>query len=77
MSTVETATSAYAVFNPATGKVEKEFDQTSDTEIADALAHAHTAFTSWRRTRVEDRTAMLRRVADLYEERRESRIPAG
>jgi hypothetical protein len=72
MSTAQIATSAYAVFDPATGKVEKEFDQTSDAEIADALARTHTAFTSWRRSRVKDRTTMLRRVADLYEERRDS-----
>lgn len=72
MSTIQTAISPYAVFNPATGKVEKEFDQTSDAEIADVLARSHTAFISWRRSRVEDRTAMLRRVADLYEERRDS-----
>ena len=70
MSTAQTAIGEYAVFNPATGKVEKEFKQASDVEIADALARSHAAFTSWRRSRIEDRTAMLRRVADLYEERR-------
>jgi succinate-semialdehyde dehydrogenase/glutarate-semialdehyde dehydrogenase len=53
MSTAQIATSAYAVSNPATGKVEKEFDQTFDAEIADALARTHTAFTSWRRSRVK------------------------
>ncbi|GAA3698775.1 NAD-dependent succinate-semialdehyde dehydrogenase [Arthrobacter ginkgonis] len=70
MSTAQTATSEYAVFNPATGKVEKEFKQASDVEIADALARSQAAFTSWRRSRIEDRTAMLRRVANLHEERR-------
>jgi succinate-semialdehyde dehydrogenase/glutarate-semialdehyde dehydrogenase len=70
MSTAQTATSEYAVFNPATGKVEKEFRPASDVEIADALARSHAAFTSWRYSQIEDRTAMLRRVADLYEERR-------
>lgn len=63
--------SLYAVTNPATGVVEAEFPTATDAEIAQAIDCAHAAFLEWRDSPVEGRTALLNRVADLYEERRD------
>lgn len=60
----------YAVTNPATGKVEKTFPTATDDEIQEAMSLAHEAFADWRKSAVEDRAALLERVADLYAKRR-------
>lgn len=62
--------SIYAVTNPATGQVEKEFETITDAGLQDAATAAHTAFGTWRTSSIEDRVALLGRVADLYEERK-------
>ncbi|GAA1360632.1 aldehyde dehydrogenase family protein [Arthrobacter rhombi] len=62
--------SIYAVTNPATGQVEKEFETITDAGLQDAATAAHTAFGAWRTSSIEDRVALLGRVADLYEERK-------
>ncbi len=63
--------SAYKTVNPATGETLKEFEQTTDADIQDVLTRSHKAYGSWRRTAVEDRTAILTRVAELYKERKD------
>jgi len=62
--------SIYAVTNPATGQVEQEFETITDAGLQDAATAAHTAFGTWRTSSIEDRVALLGRVADLYEERK-------
>jgi succinate-semialdehyde dehydrogenase/glutarate-semialdehyde dehydrogenase len=61
----------YKVVNPATGETESEFATATDEQIEDVLARASASFASWRRTEKTERAAMLNRVADLYEERRD------
>ncbi len=61
----------YKVVNPATGETESEFPTATDAQIEDVLARAHSAYPAWRATSITDRAAMLNRVADLYEERRD------
>ncbi|WP_417218254.1 NAD-dependent succinate-semialdehyde dehydrogenase [Arthrobacter sp.] len=63
--------SIYAVTNPATGQVEKEFETITDAGLQEAATAAHAAFGSWRTSSVDDRVALLGRVADLYEERKD------
>ncbi len=63
--------SDYQVTNPATGEVEREFETATDAEVQDVLARSHAAYLSWRTTDKADRTKMLLRVADLYDERRD------
>ncbi len=60
----------YAVTNPATGIVEREFPSATLTDISDAVSRADAAHTSWSRTSVTERAAILQRVADLYRERK-------
>ena len=61
--------SDYQVTNPSTGEVEKEFPTATDAEVQDALARSHAAYGEWRTTTKDERAQVLRRVADLYDER--------
>ena len=63
--------SVYAVTNPATGVVEATYPTATDADIQVAVGRAHAAFGGWNTTAIETRAAMLNRVADIYEERRE------
>ncbi|WP_431710446.1 NAD-dependent succinate-semialdehyde dehydrogenase [Glutamicibacter uratoxydans] len=63
--------SIYAVTNPATGKVESTYSTASDTQIQDAIAKAHHAFSGWSTSEVAERAALLERIADIYESRAE------
>jgi succinate-semialdehyde dehydrogenase / glutarate-semialdehyde dehydrogenase len=59
----------YQVVNPATGKVEAEYPTATDAELAGVLERAATGYSSWRRTSMEQRAEVLRKVAALYAER--------
>jgi succinate-semialdehyde dehydrogenase/glutarate-semialdehyde dehydrogenase len=62
----------YAVVNPATGKVEREYPTATDAEIEQALAAADNAFREWsKNSTVAQRAALLKKVAQLHIERRE------
>ncbi len=62
----------YAVVNPATGTVEREYPTATDAEIEQALAAADTAFREWSKTStVAQRAALIKKVAQLHTERRE------
>lgn len=63
--------STFKVTNPATGETEQEYASLTDDELAEALDRSAAAAVSWRTTPVEERAAVLRRFADLVEERRE------
>jgi len=59
----------YQVVNPATGQVEREYPTATDAEIGTVLDRAGRAYPSWRRTPRAERADILRRVAQLYEDR--------
>jgi succinate-semialdehyde dehydrogenase / glutarate-semialdehyde dehydrogenase len=59
----------YQVVNPATGQLEREFPDATDAEINDVLDRAGRAYSGWRRTSQAERTEILRRVAQLYDDR--------
>ena len=62
----------YAVVNPATGKVEREYPTATDAEMEQALAAADTAFREWsKNSTVAQRAALIKKVAQLHTERRE------
>ena len=53
----------YAVVNPATGSVIKEYPTISDADLESAAARAHAARGLWGRdTTVAERAAIIRRV---------------
>lgn len=64
--------SAYTVTNPATGQVEKTYPSATDAEVDAALAAAQNAYVQWGRTTTKaQRAALLAKVADLYEARKQ------
>jgi len=71
MTTQSQVTTQYKVVDPATGQTVEEFPTATDDQILDALERSDQAFKSWRETPIQERTAVLRRVTDIYEERSE------
>lgn len=65
--------SLYAVVNPATGDVVREYPTATDKQIGEALASAQQAYRGWSKTStVAQRAALIRAVAALHSERREA-----
>jgi succinate-semialdehyde dehydrogenase / glutarate-semialdehyde dehydrogenase len=64
--------SIYAVVDPATGEKVKEYPTISDDELRAAIARADEAHRTWSASSsVADRAALVRRVGELYVERRQ------
>ncbi len=64
--------SLYAVTNPATGDVVREFPTATDADIENAIAAAQRTYRDWSvGTTVAERAALVRRVGELHSERRE------
>jgi succinate-semialdehyde dehydrogenase/glutarate-semialdehyde dehydrogenase len=61
----------YATVNPFTGETEQEFDFTPTEAIDGIIERAHAAYQEWQQRPVEDRAAVVRRAAELMDERRE------
>ena len=61
----------YATVNPFTGETEEEFDFTPTEAIDGIVERAHAAYQAWWQRSVEDRAAVVRRAAELMDERRE------
>lgn len=62
----------YAVTDPATGTTHAEYDVISDEALEAAIASAAAAFETWRaRERLDERAAVVRRIAELHVERRD------
>ncbi|CAA9497225.1 MAG: Succinate-semialdehyde dehydrogenase [NAD]; Succinate-semialdehyde dehydrogenase [NADP+], partial [uncultured Solirubrobacteraceae bacterium] len=63
---------AYAVVDPATGQTLKTYPTISDEDLKDAIGRAHEGHRTWNAsTSIEDRAALIRRVAELHTERRD------
>jgi len=58
---------AIATTDPTTGEVRKTFDALTPEELEDRLARAATAFRSYRRTSLYERSGWLRAAADLLD----------
>ncbi len=62
----------YAVINPATGETVKTYDTITDAELQAAIAAADGAHRTWSKsTPIEERAALIRRVSELHNERRQ------
>jgi succinate-semialdehyde dehydrogenase/glutarate-semialdehyde dehydrogenase len=65
--------SLYAVVDPARGETIKEYPTISDEDLRAAIGRADQAHREWSETStVADRAALIRRVAELHTERRET-----
>ena len=64
--------SLYAVVDPATGDVVKEYPTGTDEQMEQALASASKAYREWsKNSTLDERVALIRRVADLHNERKD------
>src|SRR3954468_13422399 len=62
----------YAVIDPATGETLKTYDTISDDDLQGAIGRAAGAHRAWgRETTVEQRAAVIARVGELHEERKQ------
>ena len=61
----------YRVQNPATGEMVETFASATDAQIEDALAAADGAYREWRERSVQERAGVVKRVAELFEERKD------
>jgi len=57
--------------NPYNGQMLKTYDEMTPKEVDHAIGQAHERFTTWRRTTIPERAALLLRAADLSLEREE------
>ncbi len=64
--------SLYAVVDPSTGEMVKEYPTATDQQIEAAVAAASKAHREWsRNSTVADRAALIRKVGELHNERKE------
>jgi succinate-semialdehyde dehydrogenase/glutarate-semialdehyde dehydrogenase len=62
----------YAVVNPATGETLKTYPTIGDDDLKDAIARADRAHREWgQTTSVADRAAIVRRIGELHDERKQ------
>ncbi|WP_421084220.1 NAD-dependent succinate-semialdehyde dehydrogenase [Rothia nasimurium] len=61
----------YRLEDPTTGTVLETFDTLTDEQATAAVDRAHTAYLTWRTTSVEERAAIVNRIAELFEERKQ------
>ncbi len=62
--------SSIKTVNPATGKVDKEFDVMSDGQVEELVTKADQAFRTWKKTPFEQRAQLLHMVANILRERK-------
>ncbi|WP_328529198.1 NAD-dependent succinate-semialdehyde dehydrogenase [Nocardioides sp. NBC_00368] len=62
-------TPPYQVTDPATGEVIETFPFATDAEVEEALERSMKAYAAWRSTPIEERSAIVKRAADLFTER--------
>ncbi|MFT4044552.1 MAG: NAD-dependent succinate-semialdehyde dehydrogenase [Gordonia sp. (in: high G+C Gram-positive bacteria)] len=64
--------SVYAVVDPATGEVVKEYPTATDEQVQSAISAAHDAFKTWSKTStVAERATLIRKIGELHIERKD------
>ncbi|GAA0034137.1 MULTISPECIES: NAD-dependent succinate-semialdehyde dehydrogenase [Brevibacterium] len=71
MSSSVSAATGYRVENPATGEIVERFDTATDEQIGQVIDEAQAAYLKWREKTIEERAAIVNKVADLFGERKE------
>ncbi|WP_022889235.1 NAD-dependent succinate-semialdehyde dehydrogenase [Agromyces italicus] len=61
----------YRVQNPATGEIVETFESATDADIEATLAAGDGAYREWRERGVQERAAAVKRVAEIFEERKD------
>jgi len=63
--------SDYQVTNPATGEVEATYPTANDQDIEQVIKKADASFADWRKVSLSERSAILHKIADIYDERQD------
>lgn len=63
--------SDYQVINPATGEVEATYPTANDQDIEQVIKKADASFADWRKVSLSKRSAILHKIADIYDERQD------
>lgn len=71
VSSTEHRDLAMKSINPATGKVLREFEEHTDSEVDGILSHASAAYQRWRRLSFAERSIRMRNAADVLERDRD------
>src|SRR5580765_8519361 len=71
MAHMTTQTPTYQVTDPATGEVGPTFPFATDAEVEAALEGATAAYREWRARPLAERVAIVRRIAELFTERKD------
>lgn len=61
----------FATVSPVTGEKLAEYDYLSDEQVGDALKRSDDAYRIWRDTDLTERVAVLKKMADLYRQRKD------
>ena len=65
--------SKYSVVNPASGETVAEYPEISDEDLSAAITAADDAHRNWgSKASVSERASLVKRVAELHSERRET-----
>ncbi|GAB3686879.1 NAD-dependent succinate-semialdehyde dehydrogenase [Saccharopolyspora tripterygii] len=59
------------IANPATGKIEQQFDELSDGAVTEVVGRSDGAYADWRATPAAERAQSLMRAADAYDARQD------
>lgn len=63
--------SEYQVSNPATGEIEATYPTATEQDIQQAIEKANHAFQDWRQVELSERSSILHKIADIYDERQD------
>ena len=61
----------YRVQHPATGEIVETFETATDAQIEQQLSSADAVYRVWRERSVQERAAVVKRAAEIFEERKE------
>ncbi|WP_017792577.1 NAD-dependent succinate-semialdehyde dehydrogenase [Leucobacter salsicius] len=61
----------YRVQNPATGEIVETFESATDVQIEQTLASSDAVYREWRERSVQERAQVVKRVAEIFEERKD------
>ena len=61
----------YRVQHPATGEIVETFETATDAQIEQQLSSADAVYREWRERSVQERAAVVKRAAEIFEERKE------
>ena len=63
--------SDYQIDNPATGEVDATYPTATEQDIQQAIEQADSAYQDWRPVSLNERSALLHKIADIYLERQD------